>query len=198
MYHSVLGRCHSLGANHPIVAACEGLCEALAEGAAYGALRKQWAVYSLCAEVDEVVLQVYLQRKNSIGSGTRAAGFGGKSGDFGRPKKVLDKGRWSLATTSRPQSPAVRGFPGFWYRRRFSRFRLFRAVVELQGATVPSSSSVFHRRSEAGAFLGVNLASLYQRKEPGKRAAQGVLNFLITRRLCPGYSLQDRVLCVAE
>lgn len=91
LYHSVLGRCHTLGANHPIVAACEGLCEALAEGAAYGALRKQWAVYSLCAEVDEVVLQVYLQRKNSIGSGTRAAGFGGKSGDFGRPKKVLDK-----------------------------------------------------------------------------------------------------------
>ena len=47
---------------------------------------------------------------------------GGKSGNFGQPKKVLDKGRWSLATTSRPQSPAVRGFPGLWYRRRFSRF----------------------------------------------------------------------------
>ena len=91
--------------------------------------------------------------ENSMGSGTRAEVLWVKYGVFGLPKKVLDKGRWSLATTSRPQSPAVRGFPGLWYRRRFSRFRFFSAVVELQGATVPSGSAVFHRRREMGAFF---------------------------------------------
>ena len=44
LYHSVLGRCHSLGANHPIVAACEGLCEALAEGAASGDIEEAAAM----------------------------------------------------------------------------------------------------------------------------------------------------------
>ena len=44
------------------------------------------------AEVGENVLRGYLQRENSMGSGTTAAVFGGKSGDFGLPKKVLDKG----------------------------------------------------------------------------------------------------------
>ena len=118
---------------------------------AVGRVRPVWA------KVDERVLRGYLQRKNSMGSSTRAAVLWVKSGDFGRPKKVLDKGRWSLATTSRPQSPAVRGFPGFWYRRRFSGFRPFSAVVELQGATVSSSSGVFHRRCEMKGFFGWSL-----------------------------------------
>ena len=96
----------------------------------------------------------YLQRKHDMGSGTVVAVLWVKSGGFGQPKKVLDKGRWSLATTSRPQSPAVRGFPGFWYRRRFSRFRSFSAVVGLRGATVSSSSGVFHRRCELRGFFG--------------------------------------------
>ena len=93
----------------------------------------------------------------------------------------------------RPQSPAVRGFPGFRHRRRFLRFRFFSAVVELRGATVPRRSSVFHRRYEAGVFFGVNLASLYQRKGPWENAIRAVLNFLITRWFSPGYSPQDRV-----
>ena len=142
------------------------------EGAASGdAGETAGRVRPVWPEVSEDVLREYLQRKNSLGSGTAAEVLGGKSGDFGQPKKVLDKGRWSLATTSRPQSPAVRGFPGLWYRRRFLRFRFFSAVVELRGATVPRISSVFHRRYEAGVFFGVNLASLYQRKGPGEITA---------------------------
>ena len=142
-------------ANPPIVAACEGLCGALADGVASGGLwNAAGRVRPVWAKVDEGVLRGYLQRENSLGSGTRAAVLWVKSGGFGRPKKVQDKGRWSLATTSRPQSPAVRGFPGFWYRRRFSRFRSFSAVVELQGATVSSSSGVFHRRCEWKGFFG--------------------------------------------
>ena len=69
------------------------------------------------AEVDEGVLRGYLQRKNSLGSGTRAAGFGGKSGDFGRPKKVLDKGRWSqsahLPVTTTRNAGRVKGLRDF-------------------------------------------------------------------------------------
>ena len=119
---------------------------------ALGMLR---AMYGLCGRrLTRRFLQGYLQRGNSMGSGTAAAVLWVKSGSFGQPKKVLDKGRWSLATTSRPQSPAVRGFPGFWYRRRFSRFRAFSAVVELQSATLPSGSTVFHRRCEWRGFSG--------------------------------------------
>ena len=141
-------------ARRPHVAACEGLCEALAERAAPGTLRRLRAVCGLCGRrLTRRFLQGYLQRENNMGNGTRAAVLWVKSGGFGQPKKVLDKGRWSLATTSRPQSPAVRGFPGLWYRRRFSRFRSFGAVVELQGTTVPSGSGVFHRRREMGAFF---------------------------------------------
>lgn len=55
-----------------------------------GRVRPVWT------EVGENVLRGYLQRENSMGSGTTAAGFGGKSDDFGLPKKVLDKGRWSV------------------------------------------------------------------------------------------------------
>ena len=113
-------------------------------------------------------------------------------------KKVQDKGRWSLATTSRPQSPAVRGFVGLWYRRRFSGLRSFSAVVGLRGATVPSSSGVFHRRCEMRGFFRVNFASLYQRKGRRESAVQAVLKFLITRTFAPGYSPQVGVLCVAD
>ena len=127
-----------------------------------------------------------------------SSGFRGKSGNLGLPKKVQDKGRWSLATTSRPQSPAVRGFVGLWYRRRFSGFRSFSAVVGLRGATVPSSSGVFHRRCEMRGFFRVNFASLYQRKGRRESAVQAVLKFLITRTFAPGYSPGVRVLCVAE
>ena len=56
--------------------------------------------------------------------------------------------------------------------------------------------------SRAGAEIcpseNTNIASLYQRKEPGEIAARAVLNFLITRRFCPDYSLRIRVLCVAD
>ena len=123
-----------------------------------GTLRKLQAMCGLCGRrLTETFRGGNLQREKYMGSGTAAAVFGGKSGDFGLPKKVLDKGRWSLATTSRPQSPAVRGFPGLWYRRRFSRFRSFSAVVELRGATISSSSGVFHRRCELKGFFGQTL-----------------------------------------
>ena len=159
---------------------------------AAGRVRPVWA------KVGERVFQGYLQRENSMGSGTRAAVLWVKSDSFGQPKKVQDKGRWSLATTSRPQSPAVRGFPGLGYRRRLSRFRSFSAVVDLQGATVPSNSGVFHRRCELRGFFGVDFASLYQRKGTEERAVQAVLNKLIIPPFDPGYSPQVGVLCVAE
>ena len=63
------------------------------EGTASGDARETAGrVRPVWTEVSEDVLRGYLQRENSLGSGTRAAGFGGKSGDFGLPKKVLDKG----------------------------------------------------------------------------------------------------------
>ena len=49
-------------------------------------------VGSVWAEVDEEILRGYLHRENNMGSGTRAAVLWVKSGGFGRPKKVLDKG----------------------------------------------------------------------------------------------------------
>ncbi len=55
-------------------------------GETAGRVRPVWA------EVDKDISWEYLQKKNSMRSGTTAAVFGGKSGDFGRPKKVLDKG----------------------------------------------------------------------------------------------------------
>ena len=44
------GQDHAPGirAQQPILAACEGLCEALVEGAAPGTLRRLWAVWGLC------------------------------------------------------------------------------------------------------------------------------------------------------
>ena len=77
----------------PSVSACEGLCEALVEGAASGdAGETAGRVRPVWPEVSKDVLREYLQRKNSLGSGTAAEVLGGKSGDFGQPKKVLDKG----------------------------------------------------------------------------------------------------------
>lgn len=68
------------------VAACEGLCEALAEGVtSVGAEEIVGRVRPVWTEVSEDVFRGYLQRENSPGSGTRAAGFGGKSDDFGQP-----------------------------------------------------------------------------------------------------------------
>ena len=96
-----------------------------------GTPRRLWAVWGLCGRrlTRRLFLGGISRGENNMGSGTRAAVLWVKSGSFGQPKKVLDKGRWSLATTSRPQSPAVRGFPGFWYRRRFSRFSKSRWTV---------------------------------------------------------------------
>ena len=84
-------------ANQAIVTACEGLCEALAEGAASGDIEEAAAMCKpVWAEVGENVLQGYLQRENSLGSGTTASVLWVKYGIWGQPKKVLDKGggRW--------------------------------------------------------------------------------------------------------
>ena len=92
-------RCWSSGANSASVAACEGLCENLMEGAASGdAGETAGRVRPVWAEAGEVVLRGYPQRKNSMGNGTAAAVLWVKSGSFGRPKKVQDKGRWSQST----------------------------------------------------------------------------------------------------
>lgn len=55
-----------------------------------GRVRPVWA------EVGKGGLRGYLQRKKRMGGGTAAAVLWVKSGSFGRPKKVLDKGggRW--------------------------------------------------------------------------------------------------------
>lgn len=75
------------------VAACEGLCENLMEGAASGDVEETAGrVRPVWTEVNEDVLRGYLQRKNSMENGTAAAVLWVKSGDFSRPKKVLDKG----------------------------------------------------------------------------------------------------------
>lgn len=77
----------------PSVATCERLCAPRVKNvASEDAKETAGRVQPVWAEVGENVLRGYLQRENSLGNGTRAAGFGGKSGDFGLPKKVLDKG----------------------------------------------------------------------------------------------------------
>ena len=52
-----------------------------------------------------------------MGSGTTAAVFGGESDDFGLPKKVLDKGRWSqsahLPVTTARNAGRVNGLRDF-------------------------------------------------------------------------------------
>ena len=80
-------------ANQAIVAACAGLCGALAERSASGDIEEVTGlVRPVWAEVGEDVLRGYLQRENSMGRGTTAAVLWVKSGGFGQPKKVLDKG----------------------------------------------------------------------------------------------------------
>jgi hypothetical protein len=70
-------RCWSSGAKPPIVAACEELCEALTEGAASGdAGEVAGHVRPVWAEVGENVLREYLQRENSMRSGTTTAVLG--------------------------------------------------------------------------------------------------------------------------
>ena len=136
----------------PPVRGCVGLWR---RGQQRGTPRKLRAVWGLCGRrLTWEFCEGISRGKTTRGAVPVQQFLRVKSGGFGRPKKVLDKGRWSLATTSRPQSPAVRGFPGFWYRRRFSRFRSFSAVVGLRGATVSSSSGVFHRRCELRGFFG--------------------------------------------
>ena len=107
-----------LGANRANIAACEGLCRALAEGAASGSTKEAAGrVRSVWVEAGEVVLQGYLQRKNSLGSGTTAAVLRGKSGGLGQPKKVQDKGRWSqsahLPVTTARNAGRVKGLRDF-------------------------------------------------------------------------------------
>ena len=104
--------------NQANVAACEELCEALVEGAASGDVEEAAGhVQPVWAEVGENVWRGYLQRKNSVGSGTRAAVLWVKSDDFGQPKKVLDKGRWSqsahLPVTTARNAGRVKGLQDF-------------------------------------------------------------------------------------
>jgi hypothetical protein len=64
----------------------------------------------------ETILQEYRQRKKALWADL-AAVFGGKSDDFGRPKKVLDKGRWSqsahLPVTTARNAGRVKGLRDF-------------------------------------------------------------------------------------
>ena len=77
----------------PSVSAYERLCAPRAKDVA-SADAKETAgrVRPVWAEVGEDVLRGYLQKENRLGDRIRG-GFEGKSGDFGLPKKVLDKGR---------------------------------------------------------------------------------------------------------
>lgn len=185
-------------ANRANVAACEGLCGALAEGAASGDTKEAAGrVGPVWAEIGTGVLRGYLQRENSMGSGTAAAVLWVKSGGFGQPKKVLDKGRWSLATTSRSQAPQCGAFRDSGTDVGFRDF-------QNQGGRSGKKFSVSKQLRRVGLvpifFLSEtkDIASLYQRKEPGKIAAQGVLNKLIIPPFDPGYFPRVRVLCVAE
>ena len=77
----------------PSVSAYERLCAPRAKNVASAdAKDTSGHVRPVGAEVGENVWRGYLQRKNSVGSGTRAAVLWVKSDDFGQPKKVLDKG----------------------------------------------------------------------------------------------------------
>ena len=76
-----------------------------------GRVRPVWA------EVGKGGLRGYLQRKKRMGGGTAAAVLWVKSGSFGRPKKVQDKGRWSqsarLPVTTARNADRVKGLRDF-------------------------------------------------------------------------------------
>ena len=77
----------------PSVSAYERLCAPRSKNVASAdAKDTSGHVRPVGAEVGEDVLRGYLQRENSMGSDTTAAGFRGKSGNLGLPKKALDKG----------------------------------------------------------------------------------------------------------
>ena len=77
----------------PSVSAYERLCAPRAKDVASAdAKDTSGHVRPVGAEVGEDVLRGYLQRENSMGSGTTAAVLRGKTGGFFQPKKVLDKG----------------------------------------------------------------------------------------------------------
>ena len=88
----------------------------MVEGAASGDVEEAAGhVQPVWAEVGENVWRGYLQRKNSVGSGTRAAVLWVKSDDFGQPKKVQDKDRgrrWRLRPVTSARSAGSYGkFP---------------------------------------------------------------------------------------
>ena len=106
------------GTRKPSVATCERLCAPkVKDVASADAKETAGRVRPVWAEVGEDVLQGYLQRENSMGSGTTAAVLRGKTGNFGQPKKVLDKGRWSqsahLPVTTARNAGRVKGLRDF-------------------------------------------------------------------------------------
>ena len=168
-------------------------------GEAVGRVRPVWAA------VSEVVLRGYLQREKVVTRRHRMQSYGQIRLFRPAEKKAQDKGRWSQsahlpATTARNAGRAkgLRDFPSppTWVVG-FEDF-------QIQGGRWGKKSSVPKRlrcvglRSRFFPSKSSNLASLYQRKGLREIAARGVLNKLITRPFCPGYSPQDRVLCVAE
>lgn len=175
------------------------------EGAASGDVEEVAGyVRPVWAEAGKVILRGYLQRKNSLGSGTTATVFGGNPTISACRKKYKIKGGGRKAPTSGHNGPQrgpcqrLAGFPlSTGLGGRFQEFSKSRWSVEQK---IQRSQAVSLCRAGDNIFPSEssNLASLYQRKGPKEIAAQGVLNKLITLRFCPGYSPQVRVLCVSE
>ena len=187
----------------PSVTAYEGLCGPRAKDVAFEGYGQSAA--SVGGDLEKKFYGKYLQRKNGA--------VGGSGGSFwwqirrfrSAEKKAQDKGRWSQSAHP-PVTPArnagrakgLRDFPSppTWVVG-FEDF-------QIQGGRWDKKSSVPKRlrcvglRSRFFPSESSNLASLYQRKGLREIAARGVLNKLITRPFCPGYSPQIGVLCVAE
>lgn len=147
-----------------------------------GALKAAWAttgcVRPMWAEVDEDVSWEYLQRGNSVGGGT-GGGFRRKIRRFRPAKKVQDNGRWSQGvhlpvTATRNVGPCQRlaGFPlsaGLGGRFRGfskSRWSVWQESQRFQMLHCVGPEPIFSPSEN------INVASLYQRKEPGEIAAR--------------------------
>ena len=122
-------------ANQAIVAACAGLCEALAEGAASGDTKEAVGrVRPVWATVSEVVLRGYLQREKVVTRRHRMQSYGQIRLFRPAEKKHKIKGGGRKAPTSRLQRPAMRAvskacgiFP--LHRPRWSVLRIFKFKV---------------------------------------------------------------------
>ena len=80
----------------------------------------------------------YLRERYWTKSRTLQEGF---SGGEGRSILAQDKERWSQSDPSRPQSPAVRGFPGFGNRSLRCTLRgVFAVVGEHEGHQTPATA----------------------------------------------------------